>query len=61
MNRLKEFLIEDGELLCYLGEASDIVIPEGVQRIKDGFFIENTNLRSVTFLTWRKSHTVKTI
>lgn len=44
----KDFYIKDGELICYLGDAADIVIPDGVQRIGDGAFIENKNLRSVT-------------
>ena len=50
-----DFYIKDGELICCLGEAADIVIPEGVQRIRDGAFIKNVNLRSVTLpktLNW---------
>ena len=51
----KDFYIKDGELICYIGDAADIVIPDGVQRIGNGAFIENTNLRSVTLpktLNW---------
>ena len=51
----KDFYIKDGELICYLGDSADIVIPDGVQRIGNGAFIENKNLRSVTLpktLSW---------
>lgn len=55
MNKQKDFVIEDGELICSLGDAVDIVIPEGVNRIGMGVFIENKNIKSVILpnsLTW---------
>lgn len=55
MNEQKDFVIEDGELICYLGDAVEIVIPEGVNRIGMGVFIKNKNVRSVILpnsLTW---------
>ena len=47
MSEQKDFVIRDGELVCYLGNAADIVIPEGVHRIGMGTFIERKNIRSV--------------
>ena len=44
----KDFYIEDDKLISYLGNSADIVIPEGVQQIGSGVFIENKNLRSIT-------------
>ena len=55
MRELQNFIIEDDELICYLGNAADIVIPEGVNRIGMGVFVENKNVRSVILpnsLTW---------
>ena len=37
MRELQNFIIEDDELICYLGNAADIVIPEGVNRIGMGY------------------------
>lgn len=47
MGEQKDFVIQDGELICYLGDAADIVVPDGVHRIGMGAFIERKNLRSV--------------
>jgi hypothetical protein len=55
MSEQKDFYIKDGELLCYLGDSIDIVIPDGVQRIGDAAFIEHKNIKSVALpktLTW---------
>lgn len=55
MSEPHDFIIKDDELISYLGDAADIVIPDGVQRIGDGAFIENKNLRSITLpktLSW---------
>ena len=43
----KDFVIKDDKLVCYLGNAADIVIPEGVRRIGMGAFIEKKNIQSV--------------
>lgn len=48
MSEQKDFYIKDGELVCYLGDSTDIVIPDGVQRIGNAVFIDNKTLRSVT-------------
>ena len=34
-----DFIIEDGVLVRYVGEESDVVIPEGVTAIGDGAFV----------------------
>ena len=55
MNKPQNFIIKDGELICYLGNDTDIVIPNGVHRIGMGAFIERKNLQSVVLpksLTW---------
>lgn len=55
MSELQNFIIKNGELICYLGDAVDIVIPKGVNRIGMGVFIENKNIKSVILpnsLTW---------
>lgn len=44
---MSEFIIEDGELVCYIGNAADIILPEGVKKIGRGVFIRDKNLRSV--------------
>lgn len=44
---MSDFLIEDGKLVCYLGDAEEVIIPDGVHRIGNGAFIENKNIRSV--------------
>ena len=36
MSELQNFLIKNGELICYFGNAAHIVIPEGVNRIGMG-------------------------
>lgn len=41
MSEQKDFYIKDGELVCYLGDSTDIVIPDGVQRIGNAVFIDN--------------------
>jgi len=43
-----DFVIEDGELVDYLGTATDVVIPEGVTEISSAAFYENMTMVSVT-------------
>ena len=45
---MEDFIIEDGVLVRYVGEESDVVIPEGVTAIGDGVFERCRTLRSVT-------------
>ena len=55
MGESRDFIIKDGTLVTYLGNAVDIVIPEGVWRIGMGVFIENEYVQSVVLpksLTW---------
>ena len=55
MDESRDYVIEDGTLVTYLGKTADIVIPEGVWRIGIGVFIENEHVRSVVLpksLTW---------
>lgn len=55
MADLKDFYIRDGELVSYLGDAADIVIPDSVHRIGMGAFIEKKNVLSVVLpksLSW---------
>ena len=47
MEKQNDFYIENGELISYIGDETDIVIPEGISRIGKGAFIENENLRSI--------------
>lgn len=50
-----DFVIQDGSLVTYLGNAADIVIPEGVRKIGQGAFIKNKNIKNVILpksLTW---------
>ena len=42
-----DFVIEDGILTSYTGNAADIVIPEGVTEIADRVFISRTFIKSV--------------
>ena len=52
---MRDFWIQDGELLTYIGQSPDVVIPEGVRKIGKAAFIDNKNLLSVTLpgsLTW---------
>ena len=52
---MRDFVIEDGELVTYLGKDAEIVIPEGVCWVGDGVFIENEYVQSVVLpksLTW---------
>lgn len=42
------FTIEDGVLLSYSGDSSEITVPGEVYRISDGVFEGNTSLKSVT-------------
>lgn len=42
------FLIENGTLLCYSGDETDVVIPETVGSIADFAFIDNPNAASIT-------------
>ena len=44
----KEFLIENGVLLKYLGRGGDIVIPDGVKMIAMDAFDEDTKIRTLT-------------
>ena len=44
-----DFVIEDGVLISYAGEGGEIVIPEGVTRIGDSAFQNNTTVTKVTF------------
>lgn len=44
---MSDFLIEDGKLVCYHGDAEEVIIPDGVHRIGNGAFIKNKNIRSV--------------
>lgn len=43
----QDFLIRNGELVSYLGNATDIIIPDCVHSIGMGAFIERKNVRSV--------------
>lgn len=55
MGDQRDFVIQDGILTCYVGEETQIVIPEGVEHIGDGAFIENKKIQSVVLpqsLTW---------
>lgn len=52
---MRDFVIEDGELVAYWGKNAEIVIPAGVCWIGDGVFIENEYVESVVLpksLTW---------
>lgn len=44
---MSDFLIQNGKLVYYLGDAEEVIIPDGVHRIGSGAFIENKNIRSV--------------
>ena len=44
---MSDFLIQSGKLVCYLGDADEIAIPDGVHEIGNGAFIENKTIRSV--------------
>lgn len=43
----EEFKVDDGVLLSYTGNATDIIIPQGVYYIGDSVFEGNTKVRSV--------------
>ena len=47
MSSASNFKIENGELIKYVGDASDIVIPDSVTGIGDYAFHRNYNLKSV--------------
>lgn len=47
MNNISDFIIEDGELIKYVGSGGDVVIPEGVTKIAMSVFSGYTNLQSV--------------
>ena len=38
LNNLSDFVISDGILLDYKGPGGNIIIPEGIQEIKSGYF-----------------------
>ena len=41
------YRIEDGVLCAYTGDATDIVIPDGVTKIRSNVFVRNSNITSV--------------
>ena len=47
MDNAKEFLIEDGVLMCYTGSDSHIIIPDGVTRIESHVFNGRTDITSI--------------
>ena len=48
MTSEKDFRIEGDKLIRYLGDASNVKIPEGVRMIGEGAFKDDTTLISVT-------------
>jgi len=48
MSDIKDFVIDNGVLRCYTGNDSDVVIPEGVRKIRPNAFSGCVSLTSVT-------------
>ena len=57
-----EFIIEDGTLVRYTGDAAEVIVPEGVKIIGKKAFKGNTSIVSVTLpegVTWIKEYAFK--
>ncbi len=45
----EDFIIKDGVLIAYMGEETDVPIPENITAIGENAFLNNTEIENVTF------------